>query len=391
MKYQVIEAKENVLASYLDTLKRQMHELNKKSVQYQALKREAESNRRLSHLLLDRLKETSLSADLTNGNNISVIDSAEVPTDPMNVHPTRTVGMAGILGLLAGIGFVGLLGYLDNTLKTPDEAEEFLGFPVIGVIERFRSQSDENPNQLIALESPYGKVSEAFKTLRANLLLSYAEQPRKVYLITSPHPNDGKTTIAANLAVALSQTERRVLLVDADLRNSMVHKLFNIDNQNGLRERLLTETYDPSIVVSGDYPGEGQLSVITAGGDLANPSELLESKRMERFLAYARAHYDVVIIDTPPILAVSDAIVLSPLVDGILIVLRAGVTPYDHARRAIASFLTWCSELSPQADEDVSQSHDTPALGLVMNFLDPRDGEAYGYHHYPTYYYHQES
>jgi capsular exopolysaccharide synthesis family protein len=238
---------------------------------------------------------------------------------------------------------------------------------------------------LITLAQPQGKVTEAFKTLRANLLLSYTDPPRKVFLVTSPHSRDGKTTIATNLAVVMAQTERRVLLVDADLRNPTVHKVFNIENGEGLRERLLTETYDLTTSVSGrDLPCDG-LSIITAGEEVPNPSELLESRRMERFLAYAREHYDVVIIDSPPVLAVSDALVLSPLVDGIVVVLRSGTTPYNHAQYAISSFLTLYAESISPEDQSPVQTAPATSLGLVMNCVDPRESGAYVYHGYRSY------
>ncbi len=390
-KYQVVRARENALRSHIEGLKQDVRQLNDKSVQYGVLKREANSNRRLGDLLLNRLKETSVSADLTNGNHIRVIDVAEVPTNPINVRPMRTLGIAGILGLLAGVGLVGLMGYLDNTLKSPEEAEEFLGLPVAGIIERFRATGSGNDGALVTLDSPHTKVTEAFKTLRANLLLSYADQPRKVYLVTSPHSHDGKTTVAVNLAIVLAQTERRVLLIDADLRHPSIHKRFGIDNREGLRERALTETYNPTEVVSHDSIAEGNLSIITSGKELPNPSELLESKRMERFLAHAREHYDVVIIDTPPVMAVSDALVLSPMADSILMVLRASVTPYDHAQRAVSAFLTLHAEPTFEQEADPASMHQMPHMGLVLNLLDPREGGAYDSLRYANYYGNREA
>ena len=382
IKYQVILAREHALQSEIDNLKREVRDLNDKSVQYGVLKREASSNQRLSELLLNRLKEASVSADLTNGNNIRIIDAADVPTRPINVNPARTIGISGLLGILGGLGVVALMGYLDNTLKTPEEAEEFLDLPVLGMIERYGQKRGESPEGLITLTYPQGKVTEAFKTLRANLLLSYTDPPRKVFLITSPHAHDGKTTIATNLAVVMAQTERRVLLVDADLRNPSVHKVFNMENGDGLRERLLTESYDLMPSTSGHgLPLDG-LTVITAGEEVPNPSELLESKRMERFLAYARTHYDAVIIDSPPVLAVSDALVLSPLVDGIVVVLRAGMTPYNHAQHAISSFLTLYAESMPPEEQNQVQPALAASMGLVMNGVDPREGGAYVYHGY---------
>jgi capsular exopolysaccharide synthesis family protein len=205
-----------------------------------------------------------------------------------------------------------------------------------------------------------------------------------VFLISSPHPHDGKTTVAANLAIVMAQTERRVLLVDADLRNPSLHRLFQVEPYHGLSELLLTGTYAQSIEV-----GDDKLSLVTAGEQPPNPSELLESKRMQRFIAFAREHYDIIIIDSPPILAVSDALVLSPWVDGILMVLRAGATPYNHARRAIASFLTLQADPLAQDDQETDTRTDPTGLGLVMNFLDPREGDAYGYYGYHNYYYHR--
>ncbi len=385
IKYQVILAREQALQAEIDNLKREVRDLNDKSVQYGVLKREAKSNQRLSDLLLNRLKEASVSADLTNGDNIRVIDPADMPTRPINVNPSRTIGIAGLLGLLGGFGLVALMGYLDNTLKTPEEAEEFLDLPVLGMIEQYRPKRGESHEGLITLAQPHGKVTEAFKTLRANLLLSYTDPPRKVFLITSPHAHDGKTTVATNLAIVMAQTERRVLLVDADLRKPSVHKMLDMENREGLRERLLTETYDLMTIDAPSHglPFEG-LSVITAGEEVPNPSELLESKRMERFLTYARAHYDTVIIDSPPVLAVSDALVLSPLVDGIVVVLRAGSTPYNHAQHAISSFLALYAEAMPSEESGAAPHMPAASLGLVMNGIDPREGKAYVYHSYSS-------
>ena len=383
IKYQVILARERALEAEIDNLKREVRDLNDKSVQYGVLKREANSNQRLGDLLLNRLKEASVSADLTNGNNIRVIDPADVPSRPINVNPSRTMGIAGLIGLLSGLGLVALIGYLDNTLKTPEEAEEFLELPVLGMIEQYRPKRGAEQDGLITLTQPHGKVTEAFKTLRANLLLSYTDPPRKVFLITSPHAQDGKTTIASNLAAVIAQTERRVLLVDADLRNPSVHKMFGIENHGGLRERLLTEAYDSGVDMFGEDLQLDGLSVIVAGEEVPNPSELLESKRMERFLAYARDHYDTVIIDSPPVLAVSDALVLSPLVDGIVMVLRSGTTPYNHAQHAISSFLTLYAESMPEV-QNSAEPLPTASLGLVMNGIDPRQSSSYVYHGYSS-------
>lgn len=384
-QYRVVQSRERALLDYVERLRQDVRDFNDKAVRYGILKREAESNRHLGDLLLNRLKEASMSSDLTSGTNIRIIDAAEVPTQPINVRPALTLGLAGILGLVVGVGLVAFMGYLDNTLKTPDEAEEFLGLPVLGAIERFRRRRGARrggAEALVTTASPRSQASEAFKTLRTNLLFSYTDPPRKVYLVTSPHPGDGKTTVAANLAVVMAQMERRVLLVDADLRHPTVHLVFEIDGQVGLSQLLLTEAYD-NIAASDD-----NLSIIPAGEIPPNPSELLGSKRMQRFLAFAREHYDTVIIDSPPILAVGDAVMLSRLVDEVLMVLRAGATPYDHARRAIAGFFALQAQPTANGDHPTASKSDVTSLGLVMNFLDPREGASYGYYGYHSYYYH---
>jgi hypothetical protein len=296
MKYQLAKAHEQTLQDRVEALKAEVKSLNEKSVQYGLLKRDAESNRRLSDLLINRLKEASMTADLTSGNHIRVVDPAEVPTKAINIRPRLTMGLAGFMGLILGVGLVAFIGYLDNTLKTPDEAEELLGLPVVGVIETFRTRrgSRAGAAPLIALASPYSRSTEAFKTLRANLLLSYADPPRKVYLVSSSHPGDGKTTVAANLALVMAQAERRVLLIDADLRNPSLHQVFATQQNTGLSELLLTEAYGD---LAEDQTG---LTMIPAGDIPPNPSELLGSQRMERFLTYAREHYDTIIIDSPP-------------------------------------------------------------------------------------------
>jgi succinoglycan biosynthesis transport protein ExoP len=389
VNYQLVKAREDAFTERINTLQEEVKNLNEKSVMYGVLQRDAESNRRLSDLLMNRLKEASMSADLTSGNNIRVIDAAEVPTKATNVRPTLTLGLAGITGLVLGVGLVAFIGFLDSTLKTPDEAEEFLGLPMLGVIERFRHKRGKRATTPLLTvsdnEPPHSQAAEALRGIRANLLFSYADPPRKVFLVTSPHPYDGKTTVATNLAVVMAQAERRVLLVDADMRNPSIHRLFDVDQQVGLSELLLTEHYVEN-VRDGDDKG---LTVIPAGEIPPNPSELLSSKRMARFLDFARDRYDIIIIDTPPVLAVSDAVVLSALVDGILLILRANTTPFDHAKRAVQSFLTLHADpLTTSVDTNGPDTSRTISLGLVMNFLDPRENASYGYYGYRPYYYH---
>lgn len=385
-KYEVARAREDTLLANVEKLKREAQDLNKKAIRYGVLKREADSNRRLYDLLLTRLKETSLNTELKSGDNIRIIDPAEVPQQPINIRPARSLSTGSAIGLILGVGLVLFVNYLDNTLKSPEEAEDYLGLPLLGAIARFKNlrggQSDVHAD-LVTVRQPRSQTAEAFKTLRANLLMSYTDTPRKVFLVTSPHPKDGKTTIAANLAVVLGQMEQRVLLVDADLRNPALHECFGLGERAGLSDLLLTETY-------GDAPDtvDGNLTVVPAGTHPPNPSELLGSNRMRRFIEFARQHYDAVLVDSPPLLAISDALVLSALVDGVILVVRAGSTPRDHARRAVALLSgLHTDQLAYRSEAEGQPPSPSRGLGLVLNFLDPRESSSYGYYGYYQHYY----
>jgi capsular exopolysaccharide synthesis family protein len=190
--------------------------------------------------------------------------------------------------------------------------------------------------------------------------------------------------VAGNLAIAMGQMDKRVLLVEADLRHPSMHRLFGFgqrEGQVGLSQLLLTEKYADTL-----EEFDQNVTLVTAGELPPNPAELLASKRMQRFVEYARAHYDIVIIDTPPVLAVSDALMLSTLVDGVLLVLRASATSGDHARRAVAHFTTLQLPDPFNAGPEQDTRHRGQSLELVLNFLDPREEASYygykGYHHY---------
>lgn len=282
------------------------------------------------------------------------------------------------LGLAAGLGF------LDDRLETPDDSQH-LGFPVIGYITRHKElgavKSYSDASDIIMLTAPNSPTAEAYRMLRTNVLFSYSDPPRKVFLVTSSHPNEGKTTVSANLAFAMSQMDLRILFVEADLRNPSMGKMFDLDETRGLSQLLLRDHYDRYI-----EPYEGNLSILPAGERPPNPSELLSSRRMRDFLAYARDHYDAVVVDSPPILAVSDALMLSPLVDGVLMVVRSNSTSSAHAQRAISQLLA-LHDSSPVPLNQTGMEQSPISLGLIMNFLNPRGGQTYGYYGKYSHYY----
>ncbi len=385
--YKVVKARRNALQAAFERKKEEAQQLNTIGIQYGVLQREAESNHRLHDALLNSMKQTSVSAELKR-NNIRMVDAAEVPQGAIRPKPVSNLMRAAFIALLLGCGLAWLLESFNTTVQTPEEIEQLLQLPVLGVVGHFyrhqhryrdwhRHLADKPThtgpleNRLITVKSPHSQPAEAFKTLRANLLMSHVTPSHQVLLVTSPLPRDGKTTVAANLAMVMAQLGRRVLLIDADLRHPKLHRMFDVDETLGLSSILLNDSSERILV---PRVHDTTLHLIPAGACPENPSELLSSERMQRFIQAARQRFDVIILDTPPVLAVSDALVASEWADGLIVVVRAGTTPKAHAKRMLAQL----------GDHDGYRAH-SKLLGVVLNGLKPRDGSAY-YGHYGSYY-----
>lgn len=385
---ELIKTREAFTSEQVDNLKTELQELHKKTIRYRILERDVKRNRNLSGGILAQLKEASITPSLPGGDTARVIDLAPVPTAPLNNQPGKTLFTSGVLGCVFGFAFAAGLGFLSNRFETPQEAEEHLGLTVVGLIGKhkaLRKRKRDIDKDLFVLQAPRSQTSEAFKTLRTHVLFSDAGSPRKVFMITSSTPNEGKTAISANLAVTIAQMELRVLLIEADLRNPSLEKMFKIEGQPGVSQLLHEGDFD-----TGAKLFEGHLSVVPAGHPLPpNPAELLGSRRMQRYLEYVREQYDLIIIDTPPILAVSDALSLSPLVDGTLLVLRANATSFDQVRHTIRLMASIKRDLFNPDDDDAAiiDRKSRVEMGLVMNCLDASVGQSYGYYgNYRDYY-----
>ena len=380
-KYELARSREVTLRRALDQQKLEAQELNKKSIRYHVLSREVKSNERLYDILLTRLKEVDLSSELKS-NNIRIINAGIVPQSPINAQPVQQVLQVSSFGLLLGIGLIFCADHLSNGFRTPEEARDQLELPVIGTIGPFRCASPSGKQSgLITAHQPLSPTAEAFKTLRTNLLFSHTNSPCKVLLVASPHAKAGKTTVAANLAIVMAQMNQRVLLIDADLRNPTLHKIFYLGKRTGLSDVLSAEQY-------ADHLHERQKNLTVVPCDMRspkNPGELLASKQMQRFLEFARAHYDMVIIDSPPILAASDALVLSTLADGTILVLPTSSTPRDDARNAITQLTTLQRGLLTAGGQEAEETGQSKILGLVMNFVDPRVSSYASYAYYNDY------
>jgi polysaccharide biosynthesis transport protein len=304
--------------------------------------------------LLSNLQQSST-------NFLSVVESARMPSGPTGAGTLSNMLLAAAIGLVFAAGAAFLLEYLDDSLKTSDEIQNALKVPTLGSISRINTHNSEG--KLIVAAQPRSPEAETFRVLRTNLQFKAVEKSLKALMITSTSPEEGKSFVASNLAVAFAQGGTRVVLVDADLRLPTQHQIFMLPNEHGLTTALLEPGNGISHMLQSC--GVENLKVLTAGIVPPNPSELLGSKRMEEVLAVLLDEVDLVIFDAAPVLAASDASILSTYVDGTLLIVDAGRTRRPHAGHAVQALA----------------SAGTVLLGAVLNRTDAR-ASGYNYSYY---------
>jgi len=359
-----LQAQENSFSTLQKTRYQEALKLSRKELEYLTLEREVTTNREIYNALLSRVKELSLAGE-SDLNNIRIVEPAQLPLAPMS-SKNLTLPLGGILGLFLGIGFAFFLEYLENTIKTPDDVEQHLELPVLGVIPRVADAKQSQVPPIILREGPENAPAEAYRNLRTNLVLSRAENPLKAIMFTSAGPGEGKSLTAVNLAVALAQTGRNVLLVDADLRRPVLHQVFDLNRDRGLSTVLAGELALSEAVVKTDITN---LSVLNAGISPANPSELLGSAQMRDLIGKVREQYDMVLFDSAPIAGMADARVLGSEIDGALLVIKAG----EATRKALKALINQSEQVGAQI------------CGVVLNNVDVRRYEYYDYYYYFPY------
>jgi len=381
--------REDLLSSAFNQQKQEANHLNESAIEYSVLKRDAETNRQLYQDLLQKLKEAGVSAGLRSS-NIRVVDIARTPTSPITPNVRRNLALGLLLGLALGIGLALVLESFDTTVRNMDELSAISTLPALGTIplqaanydgvrKRLTTISADLENSglpaLVTFERPKSEAAEAYRALRTSILLSSFGAPPKVILVTSAMPQEGKTTISANSALVLAQRGSRVLLVDADLRRPGIEKLFGLRPQGGLS--TLISGSDKVEDVVHPFPGVPNLWILTAGPVPPQPAELLGSTVMKDHIARWRDEFDHVIIDTPPCLSVTDAVLLSPEADRVILVARAGRTTKPALRRAC----------------DLLLQVNARVMGIVLNAFDLHSTHGYYYYggRYSNYYYHEES
>jgi capsular exopolysaccharide synthesis family protein len=369
--------RESSLRSVLQSQKSEAMTLNTNAVEYNNLKIEAQTKRALLDTLVKRQAEVGMMSRMggERGSNVRIVDRA-LPSKGRFKPSYKRNGLFGLFfGSVAGLGLSFFLAYLDRSLRTPEQVEQYLKLPALGVIPAVRVNEKErvyaygllrrkkpDPDEGRAIElfphhHPRSRVAEAYRSFRTALLLSRAGGVKSI-VITSSVSQEGKTCTAVNLAVVLGQLGKRVLLVDADLHKPRLHEVLNVSNRVGLVSILAENVQPAQAVARTEIPG---VSVVPSGPASPNPSGLLSSEAMTRFLELARLNFDFTILDAPPLFPVADALVLGHQCDGAVICIRGGKTARDQVARVRDLLL---------------RSH-VRVLGVLINNLEEGD-HAYG-------------
>jgi capsular exopolysaccharide synthesis family protein len=263
-------------------------------------------------------------------NSLTVIEPAAVPTVPIGPKLAQNVLLAAIAGLLLAVAAIVLLELIDDTIKTSDDARRLLGLPLLGSVTYIGGSG--YADRLVTTSPQYSRVAEAYRVLRTNLQFSAVGHSVRTLMVTSSKPKEGKSTTAANLAAVIAQSGKRVILVDADLRRPVQHQIFELDNEEGLTTAFLEDQVSVEKLLKPVMADS--LSVLPSGPIPYNPSELLDSERMLRILEELKGKADLVILDSPPVLSVADATILTARVDGVVLVVDSGYTRRGTAKRA---------------------------------------------------------
>jgi exopolysaccharide transport family protein len=379
--------RENMLHDSFEKQKQEANKLNESAIEYSILKRDLDSNRTLYEGLLEKLKEAGVTAGLRS-NNFRIIDAARVPTSPSEPNIPRNLSFALVLGVISGIGLAFLLENMDNTVRTPEQAQAISGLPSLGMIplgsksahngatgKRLALTASKEVVETVTQVRPQSQMAESYRALRTSLLLSNLGAPPKVIMVTSALPQEGKTTTSINTAIVLAQKGVRVLLVDADLRRPSIHKTLGMGPRSGLSNVLTgSATAQQTITTSPILPN---LFIMPAGTPPPNPAELLASSNMRDLLAELRQQFDHIVIDTPPTLSVTDAVVLSPRADATILVIRSGQTTKQALRRA----------------RDILTQVNAHVAGVLLNAVDLTSPDYYYYYEYQgkySHYYQEE-
>lgn len=374
-EFEAAKKREHLLLTAVEEQKRLAIRISQDFIQYDILKREVDTNRQIYASILERLKQAGVSQGLAIS-AVHIVDAAETPRAPFSPNKTRNLLLGIVLGLTVGIGLAFFFDYLDNTVKSPEDLERALGVPNLALIpalsavtSRKEIKGNENGKpvfELIAHRDLRSILTEAFRNLRTAILYSSPGSPPKSILFTSAQAGEGKSGLSINTAITLSQLGGIGLLIDADMRRPTCHTFLEIPLKPGLSDYLTGHADLISIIKRTALP---HLYCIPAGTIPVNPAELVASGRMKETIDLLSQRFDYIIMDSPPVLAVADALILSTLVKGVILVTHGGRTPRDMVQRALKNLL------------EVNAT----VLGAVLNNVNTR-GNGYPYYYQYSYY-----
>lgn len=376
--------REKLLSAAVAREKLEVGRLNQLLIQHNILKREFETNQQLYENLLQRLKDATVSAGL-RATNIHVVDQALVPAIPVRPKKLLNIAIGLLVGMILGVTLAFVEEGLDNSIKSAEDVEKLVAAPALAIIPQAFSFSDgprrtcleklggkkrasDGAVELTVLKQPTSSLAESYRSLRTSILLSTAPRPPQAVLVTSAEPLEGKTCTSLNLALALAQRGARVLIIDSDLRKPGIAKSLALDVNKGLSSLLTgAHSLEEALCQLEALPN---LWVLPAGPHPPNPAELLSSPSMEELLQRLRQQFDHLVLDSPPLLMVTDATILSTIVDGVVLVVENGVTPRGALTRA----------------HRILGSAGGKILGVVLNKVDFRHDGYYGSYYYRRYY-----
>lgn len=384
---QSLRTREKSLAERQIEQRKDVIVLDKNVLRFNSLQRDVASDRKMYEVLLQRQKETDIESKQTDS-NVRIVDAAEVPISHVEPNITLNIAMSFGLGTFFGIFLAFFLESLDRTLRTEDDVENQVPFLNLGSISKF----DKSEGDLPLKQNEDSLRVDEFRMVRTNLLNSTPDNPKKVLMMASATPKEGKSTLAANLGLAMAHLGKRVLILDADLRRSKIHTIFNIPGEPGLAE-----------AISGKYPlnecihnsGINNVSILPRGEPTENMSDLLNSLKFKSLISYLRDNYDLVIVDVPPVLSVSDASTISKSCDGIIFVVKAGGNDVRLVQKALKQMVVSTTgggmrsnkldRRKIETSEMLPTSH--KILGVVLNMVQGKSGNAYDYYNKAYGYY----
>lgn len=409
--FQAAFKREQALADVFNRQRREAFQLNSNAIQYNSLQIQIQNQKNLLESLMKRKSETDVSSRLKGlrTSNIWIVDRAEIPSSPSSPDKGKNMIFALLIGLLGGLGLAFLFERLDVTVKDSDDIKKYAGVSMLGIVPEFfgngpkrgyrkaheeeNQEAEEKPKpvwtqwldralsavgrrkpesrgpesesmDLIVHFSPSSSFSEYYRSIRTTLLLSATDAKMRALAVMSPLPREGKTATVSNLAVALAQAGKSVVIIDADLRKPRLHKIFGVKNLNGLTKYLTADLALEDLLRATPIP---TLFLINAGPVPPNPVELLGSEKMAKLIDRLKKNHDFILVDTPPMLAVSDAVVLGPRLDGAIMVVRGGKTPREALKQA----------------REKLDAHKIKGIGVIINHVQMRD---FDYYYTDTYY-----